>query len=186
MPLHRKVPLIALIGMSLFTAVASIMRTLLVQESVGQAEAMIGVARMFIWANLETTFTVIMGCLPTLPKLFKQEGLNFSMLKHSLRSLFTKTSHTFQRHIDDFPQSQGTDRSGYYDLATLNPVKHGLPALISNTADGSVLGPTTTCFHHESDDNHLAGDITRTNQFTLTYDSMPNQWAEPARPRKLP
>ncbi|KAI1414391.1 hypothetical protein F5Y13DRAFT_158479 [Hypoxylon sp. FL1857] len=170
--------------MSLFTAVASIMRTLLVQESVGQAEAMIGVARMFLWANLETTFTIIMGCLPTLPKLFKQEGLNFAALKHTLGSFLTKTSHSFQQHTGEFPRSRGANRSGYYDLDALNSAKHDLPALTPNTADGSAPGPTTACFHHEGDHDHPSGDITRTDQFILTYGSVPDQWSEPARPRE--
>ncbi|KAK8042321.1 hypothetical protein PG994_012804 [Apiospora phragmitis] len=172
MPLHRKIPLMGLICMSVFTAAASIMRTILVQEAVGQAEAMLGVARMFLWANLETTFTIIMGCLPILPKLFQQERLNFIIIKGYVQTIFTKTVRTFQQGTRrGSQQSQDTKQSGGHDIDSMNSGTLGLAALTPNvTSHKNALGSNITCSGREPHHGDTAADITRTDQFMVSYD----------------
>ncbi|KAK8024451.1 hypothetical protein PG993_012517 [Apiospora rasikravindrae] len=176
MPLHRKIPLMALICMSIFTAVASIMRTILVQEAVGQAEAMQGVARMFLWANLETTFTIIMGCLPILPKLFQQERFNFVIIKSYVQTVFNRTIRSFHQGTRRSQQAQDAKHNGYHGLESVKTDKHHMAALAPDSPPHKpALGPNTTCSSREPNFSDAAGDITRTDQFMVSYEGAPTR-----------
>ncbi|KAI2468972.1 hypothetical protein F4781DRAFT_431804 [Annulohypoxylon bovei var. microspora] len=166
MPLGRKIRLAVLVSMSVFTAVASIMKTTLVQESVGQAEEMQSVAETFIWSNLEQTFIIIMGCIPTLPQLFKQDTTFFRAIRSPLQYFTSKGSSVYQRTGEPMHIGNG-DRAGYYNLDRPNATKLGL--LPPSSAEQSKPGRSTACFNEERDFQGKAGEITRTDQFTLAY-----------------
>ncbi|KAI0023867.1 hypothetical protein F4780DRAFT_728130 [Xylariomycetidae sp. FL0641] len=167
MPLGRKVRLAFLVSLSVFTAVASIMKTTLVQESVGQAEEMESVAQTFIWSNTEQTFIIIMGCVPTLPQLFKQDTMLFRFIRNPPKYFITKGSGSSYRPTDNALQPNNSDRAGYYNLDRLDGVKLGLQPPFST--EQSVPGRSTACFNGEGDYQGKAGAITRTDQFTLAY-----------------
>lgn len=109
MPVERKLRLAVMIGMSMFTAVASVIKTTLVKRSLGQPGDMQSVAKTFLWSNMETTFIIIMGCIPTIPQLFYQ-GPVYSWFI-SLGSAAGKLSR------------KSTTPSRYYDMDSGNAVE---------------------------------------------------------------
>ncbi|KAI0469791.1 hypothetical protein GGR56DRAFT_661926 [Xylariaceae sp. FL0804] len=160
MPRGRKIRLAIIISMSIFTAVASIFKTVEVKESVGQASAMESVGKMFIWSVLEQTFVIIMGCLPTLPKLFTDDTMFSRLVKYPLRYFPTKGSR------DSDPDS--SDRKGYHNLDQLNAVKLGLHPPPSTEPEYMMPGRVVACSNKAGYEGK-PGETSRTDQFTLAY-----------------
>ncbi|PQE06889.1 integral membrane protein [Rutstroemia sp. NJR-2017a BVV2] len=163
MPLSRRIGLILLMCVSLFTMTMSLLKVMVVQGSSHastdvQYQASLGV----LWSGMEQTCVIIMGCVPTLRSITNLEIPGLSAISSSLSSLI-RGNKSKQSSLGN-----GYSDPGYRDLE-LNT--HRLGQL---GKDGKTQGPTVTIYPDGKQgsrqnlvvDNH----VHRTDQFSLSYD----------------
>ncbi|KAF4633296.1 hypothetical protein G7Y89_g4834 [Cudoniella acicularis] len=168
MALRRKIGLMILMGVSLFTMSMSIMKVMVAQGSSHystdvQYKASLGV----LWSGMEQTCVIIMGCVPPLRSITKLEFPDLSAIGSSLSSL-VKRNRSKQSSLDN--NSSNSTGKEYHDLET-------------NTYKLGRLGPkqevqgftTTSNYYPEGNkvsnqslvtDNH----VRRTDGFSISYD----------------
>lgn len=184
MPLHRRVGLIILMCFSLFTALMSILKTYTLhwQASASTTDPVYQNSLQVIYANLEQTCVVIMGCVPTLRAIVTvHPGL--SQIGSSLTNLIGRTTH--QRSSAAKSQQPSSASSGknsfqkgnmsssvdpYYHLGVDEYNMDHVPVQAVAFVEGgaSVKGSSEHLVERDL--------VRRTDQFMVTY-SKPDQRA---------
>ncbi|KAJ8062111.1 hypothetical protein OCU04_008672 [Sclerotinia nivalis] len=163
MPLRRRIGLVLLMCVSLFTMTMSILKVMVAQGSSHattdvQYRASLGV----LWSGMEQTCVIIMGCVPTLRSLTNMKFPGLTALSLSLSSLIGRNKSK--------QSSLGNDHSGsgYRDLE-LNTHKLGQLGTKSKTQ-----GPVVTVYPDgkQGSTQNLVTDnhVHRTDQFSQSYD----------------
>ncbi|RYP66870.1 hypothetical protein DL769_005902 [Monosporascus sp. CRB-8-3] len=180
MALHRRLGLIVLMAMSLFTATMSILKTYTIhwQGNPAVTDPLYRNSLQVLWANMEQTCVIIMGCVPTLRAIVKIElPLGLSRFGKSLASLIGRTTDASKASsaamgkpsssISGQSSYYRTSRSGGYHDLEMNTYKLGHHAMLEVSVSTRTPLPNTTGGSSESlvDANH----VRRTDQFIVSY-----------------
>lgn len=160
MELHRRIGLVLLMSVSLFTMAMSIMKTLVAQgSSKDTVDVQYNASLAVLWAGLEQTFVIIMGCVPPLRALLRLEIPLFSSISSSLNSLIHRN------------RSSGSTRSGKQ-----SPSVASYDASVGAHHNGEKNntynhGPGANYYPDSSEQSLGSGQhVRRTDQFTVSYD----------------
>lgn len=168
MALRRKIGLIIVLAMSLFTMSISIIKTIAAQGSTHASshveyDGTLGV----LWSVLEQTSVIIMGCIPTLRGITKLEITTLNSLGSSLSTLI-KRNRRQGSSLDDGYSS--TPSKGYENL------KMDTRKLGQLGKGGSAQGFTATSTYYpegniESKKSLVSqSHIRRDDGFSVSYD----------------
>ena len=113
MPLRRKVGLMALMALSIFTMVASIMKTVTSQTNSGETDPQYSASLAILWSGVEQGLVIVMGCIPPTQAYLKDLSV-WRSISGSMASILGKGS------------SRNTRRNSSYTELELDTGKHGL------------------------------------------------------------
>ncbi|KJZ69768.1 hypothetical protein HIM_10851 [Hirsutella minnesotensis 3608] len=174
MTLKRRLGLVFLLGLSGFTAVISIMKTVVARSSVGVVEdAQYKASLSVLWSSMEQGCVIFLGCVPPLYSNLKT-GMHlatFGRLKgalyNALRSFIPLKSNLVSRDTSNRDNSEAS-RADYYDLDTSTHRLGGQANGRNEIKRGHVI---------EFDDSKSSRGLTfdsqgrRTDTFTITYNN---------------
>lgn len=172
MPLRRKIGLALLMSMTIVTMVASIMKTV-TSASAPTTGTDVQYAQSLgvLWAGIEQTFVIIMGCVPALRSFANLDFHFLRSISESLVSLLGKTRSRPDSH-KSIPSDQSLARAAYYDLER-NTHRlgrlHGtpntdIPLTDQNTNVTFIEGGNTG-----ADIGNVSKEIIRTDNFEIVY-----------------
>ncbi|KAI1377947.1 hypothetical protein F4677DRAFT_414011 [Hypoxylon crocopeplum] len=171
MSLNRRLGLIALIALSLFTCAMSIMKGISAHSQQSGNDASYDATLSLLWATLEQACVVLLGNLVPLRALLKLDIPVFSAVANSMASLLGRRSNSSTKP-SELSDTSGYGKAAYRDIemdtrGLGNWPKGELREVKGNASyDGSSARSTV---------GH--GQVRRTDAFTLSYDSA---GAEPA------
>ncbi|KAI1269780.1 hypothetical protein F5Y18DRAFT_371486 [Xylariaceae sp. FL1019] len=163
MPLRRRVGLCILLAMSLVTLAAGLAKVVYYSRGIELTNTDIDIdGKSVIWTSIESSFVIIMACLPIIPGFLRiviPQLRNFgSELKKSISSSSSYALHklpiTFSRHS---PRQGGAD------------IEKQAVEMYANLSIDSLLivSEPPEVHKQDSDGNH---NIWRTDRFSVTYD----------------
>jgi hypothetical protein len=167
MDLHRRLGLILLMSVSLFTMAMSIMKTLVAQgSSKDTVDVQYNASLAVLWAGLEQTCVIIMGCVPPLRALLRLDIPIFSSIGSSLNSLIRRNRSRSSNSGKQSPSIASYDNPiGAYRNAEKSTPMLGLVGL-----SHEALGPVATYHQDGSQQSFGSGNhVRRTDQFTISY-----------------
>ncbi|KAK0712208.1 hypothetical protein B0T21DRAFT_454743 [Apiosordaria backusii] len=171
MRLHQRVGLAIVMGVSIFTVVMSIMKTITaVSGTTPREDAQYDAALTVLWASGEQACVVLLGCVPALRALpgldysrLRSLGDSLSRLGWSKRSMASNSGKSFGIYGS---RSAGVS-SAYHDLEN-NTHKLGR---LGNHSDKGVTGTVATYADDTGSSKSLVtdGQVRRTDVFTIDY-----------------
>lgn len=122
MPLHNRIGLILVMCMSLFTMAMSILKTanmvIAFKANFSSVDAQYDASLHLLYGLLEQHFVIIMGCIPSLRSLIKQNLPSFKIFSSSWSGLTSlmKGSKSNPSQLSDTNNTFGT----YHELEAMN------------------------------------------------------------------
>ncbi|GAW10671.1 hypothetical protein ANO14919_000050 [Xylariales sp. No.14919] len=164
MPTRRKLGLVILLALSLVTLTASILKTVTSQTSSSSAEDVQYNASLgALFAALEQSLVIIMGCVPPLRPLGAMTINSLRSFSSAFTSLVDKA-----KYGESTGSSQHHERGGsaYYDLERMDTRKLGVLHMAQNAAEHSFM---VTQVDASADSISDAHNIRRTDQFSVSF-----------------
>lgn len=161
MALSRRVGLIAVMGLSLFTCAMSIMKGVSAIADQSGADAAYEATLSLLWATLEQGCVILLGNVAPLRGLSKLEFM--STISSSMASLLGRGSRSSSKP-SAAEDSKGYGKGGYYDIEMNTHKLGGTTNRVWHQAEGV---PTEDNNGHTASINE--GQVRRTDDFNLAY-----------------
>ena len=119
LPTHRKIGLIILMGLSLFTTVASILKAIITlsEDNSGDGGSVFYSNDGSLWCSIEQSFLIIIGCIPVLVPLSKLDHPIINWLNAALDRMLNKSFPSASQQRPPYANSKFEAGVGYPDPA---------------------------------------------------------------------
>ncbi|KAF2280230.1 uncharacterized protein EI97DRAFT_455140 [Westerdykella ornata] len=156
MPTHQKLGLITLLGLSIFTMMASVMKTVTSQSNALDPEAQYKASVSVLWSAVEQGLVISLGCVPPLRVLMRLEIPVWKSIRSTL-SRFTGSKNS----------QAGTSTATNTDVE-LHSRKRDPYSNSLETARASAKEPDTESTRHLTEPG--PGAIHRADEYEVSYD----------------
>lgn len=165
MSLRKRVGLVSIMSVGLFTMAASIMKTVTSQSHAKAADSEYNASVSILWSAIEQCLVIIMGCAPPLRAVSKIQFSKLRSLSQSLVRLVDSARTKRERSSSGFHSS--SERSAYQDIelgdSRKQSRKQNTP--LYEAKNFAVAGTCT-----KDANSHEHGEIQKIDAFSVSYD----------------